>query len=365
MTAPTRRLVAIVGACVAWVALSGCGASDSPDAADREVVAYVSADPQVAAPILAAFESATGIRVRPLHDTEATKTTGLANRIRREAERPRADVFWSSEPVAIERLASEGLLQAAVHPDLVDHPTAWRRADDRWFAFGGRARVLVFRPDRLDAGDVPSTWEALADPRWRDEVAIADPRFGTTRSHVAALAAAWKGDRFDAWLDGLAANRVRVLPGGNAATVDAVARGEVLLGCTDIDDVVAARRRGLAVSAVLPRHEPDDVDGGGTLLLPNAAAVVAGAPHPQSAAALVAFLASAEVERVLRASASRNQPVAHPEVDAAIVVPEDERFDELDPWRCSIPDLATAMDAAIDRAVATWLDGGRDEADAP
>lgn len=357
MTPQVRRLLAIAASVVPLLSTSGCGRNGSAKDADREVVVYVSVDQQVAGPILAAFESANGIRVRALYDTEATKTTGLANRVRREAGRPRADVFWSSEPVAIEQLAEEGLLQPVSHPDLAEHPSEWRRFDDRWFAFAGRARVVAFRPDRIEHESLPTSWQSLKDPQWRDAIAIADPRFGTTRSHVAALAASWGQERFDDWLDGLAANRVRVLPGGNAATVDAVVRGEVLLGCTDIDDVVAARRRGLNVSAVLPRHESSSVDGGGTLLLPNAAGVVAGAPHRDLAAALLAYLASAEVERLLRDSASRNQPVAHPEIDVGITVPETERFDESDPWQCSISDLASQMDDAVDRAIAVWLDG--------
>lgn len=340
--------------CLIVGATAGCDGRES--APQREVVVYVSADQQVAGPILDAFEAETGIRVRPLFDTEATKTTGLANRIRRESHRPRADVFWSSEPFAAERLAGEGRLQPVRHPDLVGHPANWRRADDRWFGFGARARVIVYRPDRLDVAEVPSTWEALGASRWRDQIAMADPRFGTTRGHVAAMAMVWGDSRFNRWLDDLASNRMRLLPGGNSATVDAVVRGEVLLGCTDIDDVVAARRRGLQVAAVLPRHEPEGIAGGGTLLLPNVAGLVAGAPHPVEGTLLVAWLASAEVERRLRDSPSRNQPIAHPEIDDLVEVPHEERFDEHDPWRHSIEAVAAGMDAAVDHAMARLAD---------
>ena len=48
---------------------------------------------------------------------------------------------------------------------------------------------------------------------------------------------------YGSWLEGLVDNEVLVLPGGNAATVDAVVRGEVLLGCTDIDDVDSTASR--------------------------------------------------------------------------------------------------------------------------
>ncbi len=332
-----------------------CG-SDEP-APERRVIAYVSADPQTAMPIIDAFERETGIRVDPLFDTEATKTTGLAERLRRESSRPRADVFWSSEPFAVEQLASEGLLTPIASPALSSHPERWRRHDDRWFAFAGRARVIAYRPDRLDPDEVPRTWMELADPRWANEIAMADPRFGTTRGHIGALAAGWGEDRLVAWLDGMAANRVRLLPGGNAATVDAVVRGEVLLGLTDTDDVRAASARGIEIGAVLPRHTSDDRPGGGTLVVPNAAGVVTGATHQDEATTFVAFLASPTVERMLRASTAGHQPVAHPEVMAVMTAdPDLDMLHEADPWTCVIEDVAGSMNDAVARAIEALMD---------
>ncbi len=319
------------------------------------VVVYVSADRAIARPVLERFTEKTGIEVRPLYDSEATKTTGLANRIRRERDAPRADVFWSSEPFAVEQLAVEGLLQPTVHPGLDRHPEAWRRPDDRWFAFAGRARVIAFDPERLSPAERPGSWAELIDPRWANQIAMADPRFGTTRGHVGAIAVAddLGEDRIDfhSWLDGLRRNRVRLLPGGNAATVEAVVRGEVLLGLTDSDDVRAARTRGLRVDAVAPRHRPSDVSNGGTLLVPNAVGTITGARRADRAAELVAYLASAEVERMLRDSPSGNFPL----LGGGSGGPEPDEGDDLhlaaDPWRVSIPEVAARMDEAVDEAM--------------
>ena len=329
--------------------LAGCG----QETGSPVVVVYVSADRAVATPVLDAFTRQTGIEVRPLFDTEATKTTGLANRVRRERSRPRADVFWSSEPFAVEQLAAEGLLQPTVHPDLRGHPPEWRRNDDRWFAFAGRARVIAFDPERLSLEDRPRQWTDLTQPRWKGEIAMADPRFGTTRGHFGAIAASASiGDpamSYSAWLEGLAANRIQRLTGGNAATVDAVLRGEVLLGLTDSDDVRAARRRGARIQSTAPRHLGSNVVGGGTLLIPNAVGTVTGAPHPTAASALVAFLTSAEVERILYRSPSGNQPLAHP-LEEGERTPDDVPLAE-DPWQISIQTVAGGMDDAVDQAM--------------
>src|SRR5258708_29035159 len=59
-----------------WI-LIACGCKErSP-----EVVVYTSQDRVYAEPIFADFSRATGIKVRPLFDTEAAKTVGLASRL--------------------------------------------------------------------------------------------------------------------------------------------------------------------------------------------------------------------------------------------------------------------------------------------
>ncbi len=52
-----------------------------------------------------------------------------------------------------------------------------------------------------------------------------------------------------------------------------------------------------------------DMGDGGTLLVPNSVGMVSGAPHVAAARKLIDFLASAETERMLARSESRNFPV--------------------------------------------------------
>lgn len=322
--------------------LSACNEGPPP------VVVYVSADERVAAPIFAAFTKKTGIPVRPLYDTEATKTTGLANRLRREADRPMADVFWSSEPFMVEQLASEGILVSATSEILDGHPAAWRHPEGRWFGFSGRARVLVYDPNRLDAERIPVAWTDLLKGYFRDQLVMADPRFGTTRGHLGAMDAYWRElnipGYYEAWLEGLAENGVKMLPGGNAAVVDAVARGEALVGMTDTDDVWAAQARGMNVKLVYPRHGLPGEPGGGTLLIPNAAGLVAGGPHPSGGVRFIEYLMSPAVESALHESDSHNVPLVS---DLEIA----ERYRVEDPLDVSVSRSSQRMDAAVAEAM--------------
>lgn len=283
------RGAALLSASLLMLAGIGTGACgrDTP-----AVVAYVAVDEHAAKPVLALFEQLTGIRVRAVFDTEITKTTGLVQRLRRERASPRADLFWSNESIQSSALAREGVLEggeAGLRPTMI------------------RARVVVYDASKVEADELPSSWWDLADDRFRDRIAMADPRFGTTAAHLAAMHAhcVERGvpERFDAWCRGLGANRVRVLTSGNSGVVRAVAAGEVDFGMTDTDDVAAINLTILprSLSMAVLRH--GDGPGEGPMLIPGFAGVVAGARQPELAARLLDFLASEEAQRTLAVAA--------------------------------------------------------------
>ncbi|MBU0616198.1 MAG: iron transporter, partial [Planctomycetes bacterium] len=88
----TAALAALLRGCEQQAQSPG----QSADTALDEVVVYTALDRQFSEPILADFTAQTGIKVRPVYDTESTKTVGLVNRIRAEKVRPRCDVFWNN-----------------------------------------------------------------------------------------------------------------------------------------------------------------------------------------------------------------------------------------------------------------------------
>ncbi|MCO6439115.1 MAG: extracellular solute-binding protein [Phycisphaerae bacterium] len=273
--------------------------------ASGEVVVYTSVDEQFARDVLREFEARTGVTVRMIGDAEAGKTTGLVNRILAEAKsgRPRADVFWSGEIFNTIRLAQEGVLEPYGSPDADDIPARFRDPANHWTAMAVRARVIAFDPRRTPREAVPAHWEQVAAPDFASRTAIANPLFGTTSGHVAAMFVLWGDERALAFLESLAENGAAI-EAGNSAAVRAVMDGRVDFACTDTDDVWVAQKAGASVDLVYP-----DMGGGGTLLVPCTVALVRGAPHPAPGRDLVDYLVSAEVERMLAESPSRNIPV--------------------------------------------------------
>lgn len=295
------------------VLAAGCGRDPRRDS----VVIYASADDAIAREAFAACTAATGIEIAGVFDTEATKTTGLENRLRSERNRPRADLFWSSEAFAATRLAADGVLARLPESVVASIGTARVLAGGCAAAFSARARVVVWNTGRLQRG--PEFWSDLGADGSPGPIAIADPRFGTTRGHLAALEWSWREARasgadtptLDAWLGRLRRHGVRMLTGGNAATVEAVVTGECAYGLTDTDDALAAIARGLPVAMCLPRSLPVGRAGGGTMLVPNTLALVQGGPRggDETVTRVASWFASSACESILCRSASRNLPL--------------------------------------------------------
>jgi iron(III) transport system substrate-binding protein len=299
----------------AW--LSGCSdrTADGADAAQATVVLYTSADDMFLRPILDAFADEHGVRVELVGDTEATKTTGLMMRLLAEKDRPRADVWWSSEPLATIHLSQEGVLEPGAMAGMVPEnwPAELVGAGHAWLGMAERARVIAYAADRVP--EPPRTLADLTEPEWKNRVGIAVPQFGTTRGHMALLHARWGAENFAAWLRAMEANGVRVYD-GNARVVRAVYEGEIDVCLTDTDDAWVAQANGWPVEVAYEaeRDHPRWPSRGPTTI-PNTVAVVRGGPNPEHARALAAFLVSPRLERLLAESDSRNIPV-HPALRA-------------------------------------------------
>lgn len=268
-----------------------------------EIVLYCSVDQKFAEQVIKVCETQTGIKIKPRFDTEASKTTGLVNRIRMEKDNPYADVFWSSEIFNTIKLAEEGLLTSYESPNSRDFPSQYRDPNSFWTAFGLRSRVICYNTELVKSDDIPKSIFDLTSPRFNNKVVIADPRFGTTRGHMGALLSFWGQDKFTDFIKKLKDNGVRLV-NGNSTAVRMVARGDAHVCLTDTDDVWVAQWNDKPVEMVFP-----DQDDFGTLVIPNTVCMVKGGPNPEASQKVIDFLLSGTVEKMLALSDSHNFPV--------------------------------------------------------
>src|SRR5262245_48202452 len=299
------RMLALVSCCVALVGAGACRGNEATGGKEsaRQVTAYVSADRPFSEPVMQEYERRSDVRVNVVYDTEETKATGLANRLLAEKARPQADVSWSNEPVRTLVLKSRGALQPYRSPSAQGIPAALVDPEGYWTGFSARIRVIAYSTKLVKPGEAPQSVLDLADPKWRAQVAIGDPRFGSTSFHVAALYAIAGDDKMDDFFRRLKANDVRIVD-GNSVVRDMVARGEVKVGLTDTDDVNVAIEDHQPIAMVLP-----DKNGLGVPVMPNMVSLIAGAPHPDQGRKLIDYLFSSEVERQLAQSEAVQIPL--------------------------------------------------------
>lgn len=301
--------------------------------ANEEVVVYTSLDQVFSQPILKDFEKKTGVKVRAVYDVEASKTTGLVNRLIAEKSYPRADVFWNSEVGKTLVLKNKGILSPYHSPSAKDIPAQFKDPEGYWTGFGARCRVLIYNTKLLGPSELPESIFELIQPRWRKKVTMGYPLFGTTATHVAALYAVLGKEKAEAYLKALRDNQVLIV-NGNAMVRDVVVRGEVPIGFTDTDDVNVAIEAGKPVKMIFP-----DREGIGTLFIPNTVCMIKNGPNPEAGKKLVDYLLSMEVEERLAFSPSAQIPVRN----AVKSPPHVPRPSEIKAMRVDYDEIAKEM----------------------
>ncbi len=295
-------LTVMVSLLVLVILQTGCTKTNS-DNSPGKVVVYTSVDEVFAEPICRQFERDTGIQVDLMPDTEETKSTGLVNRLIAEKARPQADVFWSGDPVRTAILKSKGVSVAYRSSAADGLPSQFSDSENHWTSFSARARVLIYNSDLVSDAEKPNSIYDLADARFKGKACIANPLFGTTSMHAAALFQTLGDDRAKQFFQSLVDNDVKILS-SNGEVRRRVANGEFLVGLTDTDDVNVAIQEGKSVGFVYP-----DLDGIGTLVMPNAVMLVAEGPNQANAKKFIDYLLRAETEAALAASEAAQMPL--------------------------------------------------------
>jgi iron(III) transport system substrate-binding protein len=336
---------------LAWTLLAGCSRSDRPT-----VTLYTSCDAPIARSIVERFEAESGITVKMVTDTEATKTTGLVQRLIAERGSPVADVWWSNEMLGTAQLASLRLFEPFTPACVSDFggvwPAAWCDPSGLWYGHALRFRVIVRNTTLVAPGTEPTSLAALADPRFKGRVGMARPQFGTSRMHMAALAALHGSAAAESWLRAMLANGLRLYD-GNSAVVQAVAHGEIAVGLTDSDDALQgiANRWPIAYGF---EQTPGKRDPGlpplpvsGSIAIANTVAIVRDGPHPEAARQLAEFLLSARCEQLLEASDARTLGLRGDRSKSPLVAAPAPA--SIDPAR--LVEAAGAADRLVDRVL--------------
>ena len=172
--------------------------------------------------VIQQFSQATGIEVQVKYGS----TSQLAATLLEEGDNSPADVFFAQDPGGLG--AVEGMLITLPDRILSRVPDWARSPQGKWVGLSGRARTVVYNPERVGENELPDDVWGFVDPEWKDRIGWA-PTNASFQTMVTAMRALWGEEKTAQWLEGVQANNPTIYP-KNTPQVAAVAAGEIDVG---------------------------------------------------------------------------------------------------------------------------------------
>ncbi|WP_416668110.1 iron ABC transporter substrate-binding protein [Egbenema bharatensis] len=214
------------------IACNGTPTTDaSPNGTDTataptsgELTIYSGRNEQLIGPLLERFEAETGITVNVRYGD----TAELAAAILEEGENSPADVFFGQDAGALGSLQEANRTRSIPDNLLNQVDSRFRSPEGQWIGISGRARVLDYNTELVQANELPDSIWKLTEEQWRGRVAWA-PTNGSFQSFVTALRLTEGEERTLEWLQAMRENDAQVY-NNNTAIVEALGRGEAEIG---------------------------------------------------------------------------------------------------------------------------------------
>lgn len=244
------------------------------------------------------FEKATGIRVNVV----SGNVNALFERLKREGRNSPADVLITVDAGNLGRAQAAGLFQPMTS-DIVSKvvPAHLREPNGLWTGLTLRARVVMYAKDRVKPSQL-STYEALADPKWKGKLLVRSSNSIYNQSLVASMIAVHGADKAGEWAKGIVANLARKPKGGDRDQIKAVVAGEgdIAISNTYYLGLMSASKSAddRAVVEKIGVFFPNQGDRGAHVNV-SGAGLAKYAPHKAAGAKLIEYLVSKEVQELV------------------------------------------------------------------
>ena len=196
--------------------------SSAPAPEKKTLTIYSGRSEELVGPIIDQFASATGINVQVRYGS----TSEMAATILEEGRNSPADVFYAQDPGGLG--AVEHLFTQVPDNILGQVEPRFRSPEGKWVGVSGRARVVVYNPEKLNESDLPDDIWDFTDARWRGRIGWA-PTNGSFQAMLTAMRVLWGEDKTREWVLGIQSNQPKTYP-NNTTQVAAVAAGEIDIG---------------------------------------------------------------------------------------------------------------------------------------
>jgi iron(III) transport system substrate-binding protein len=255
----------------------------NPAPAGGSLTIYSGRSESLVDPLIEQFEQDTGIEVAVRYGD----TAGMAATILEEGNNSPADLFYGQDAGALGALSKGGRLVKLPDDVLAMVEPRFSSPEGTWIGTSGRARVVVYNPERTGQDELPADIFGFCEPEWRGRVGWA-PTNGSFQAFVTAMRVLEGEERTREWLTCMQANEP-IFYANNASQVEAVASGEIDAGLVNhyyLYQYLAADPNYPARNYTLPAGDA------GAIVNIAGAGILDTAANPQAAEAFIRYLLS-------------------------------------------------------------------------
>ena len=272
-----------------------------------ELTIYTSRQPQLIEPIVEKFSIETGIKVNFL----SGNAQELMERIDVEGDNSPADIFMTVDAGVLWQAAERDIFSSTNSKILEENiPSYLRDPENKWFGLSKRARTIVYSNDQFNDNDF-STYEDLADPKWKGKLCLRTSKKVYNRSLMASMIDAYGFEKAKEVVTGWISNLATEVFSNDTNALKAVSSGQC--GLTIVNTYYLARLLDDPQYDNLTLFWANQSDRGVHVNI-SGAGIVKTSKNKQAATLLLEYLSS-EKAQDFYASANKEYPV----LDGAMV----------------------------------------------
>ena len=272
-----------------------------------ELTIYTSRQPQLIEPIVEKFSLETGIKVNFL----SGNAQELMERIDVEGDNSPADIFMTVDAGVLWQAAERDIFSSTNSKILEENiPSYLRDPENKWFGLSKRARTIVYSNDQFNDNDF-STYEDLADPKWKGKLCLRTSKKVYNRSLMASMIDAYGFEKAKEVVTGWISNLATEVFSNDTNALKAVSSGQC--GLTIVNTYYLARLLDDPQYDNLTLFWANQSDRGVHVNI-SGAGIVKTSKNKQAATLLLEYLSS-EKAQDFYASANKEYPV----LDGAMV----------------------------------------------
>lgn len=269
---------------IVWFSLTG-------PAFSQNLVVYSARKEHLIKPVFDRYTNETGVTIKYITD----KAPVLLQRLKAEGGNTPADLLITVDAGNLWHAAKVGVL-LPVQSDMLtaNIPSHLRDPGNRWFGLSLRARTMVYSTKRVKPDEL-STYEALADPKWKGRLVLRTSKKVYNQSLVAMLIQEHGEPKTSEIVKGWVHNLAAPPFSNDTKTMEAIIAGQGDVGIVNTYYFGRLAKKDPAIPIAL--FWPNQTSGGVHVNV-SGAGVVAATKHRAQTIAFLEWLSSEQAQNI-------------------------------------------------------------------